>query len=182
MVKTYTADDVYAALNHVAPRDWRRFFTERVQEVRPRAPVGGVEASGWRLAWSEDKGPRTRAREHAESYEITDERFSLGFEARKDGSLVDVLADTPADHAGLAPGMKLVAVDGRRYSREVLEDALRLGKEQKQPVEILAENSEFFRTYRLDWTAGLRFPRLERDAAKPDLLGDILRPHAAAGK
>jgi len=177
-VRTYTADDVYAALNQVAPRDWKRFFTERVQEIRPRAPLGGVEASGWRLAWSEEKGPRTRAREHADSYGITDERFSLGFEARKDGSIVDVIGDSPADRAGLAPGMKLVAVNGRRYSREVLEDALRLGKERAQPVEILAENSEFFRTYTLDWKAGMRFPKLERDAAKPDLLEEILRPHA----
>jgi predicted metalloprotease with PDZ domain len=182
MLKTYSADDVYAALNQVAPRDWKTFFTERVQQVRPRAPLGGIEAGGWRLAWSEEKGPRTRAREEAESYGITDERFSLGFEARKDGSIVDVLGDTPADRAGLAPGMKLVAVNGRRYSREVLEDALRLGKERSQPVEILAENSEFFRTCRLDWTAGLRFPRLERDAAKPDLLTEILRPRAASGK
>jgi predicted metalloprotease with PDZ domain len=181
-VRTYTADDVYAALGQVAPHDWKGFFTERVQEIRPRAPLGGVEASGWRLAWGEEKGPRLKAQENADSYDLTDERFSLGIQVRKDGSIVDVLGGTPADRAGLAPGMRLVAVDGRRYSREVLEDALRLGKGRAQPVEILAENAEFFRTYKLDWTGGLRFPKLERNPGKPDMLEEILRPHAASGK
>jgi predicted metalloprotease with PDZ domain len=178
MLQPYVADDVYSALNRVAEHDWKQFFTERVQQIHPRAPLGGVEASGWRLGWSEEKGPRVRAREDADAYEITDELFSLGFDAHKDGALIDVLTDSPAARAGLAPGMKLVAVDGRRYSRKVLEDALRLGKGSGQPVALLAENGEFFRTFDLDWSAGLRFPKLERDSAKPDLLEEIMRPHA----
>jgi predicted metalloprotease with PDZ domain len=178
MLKPYVADDIYAALNGVAAHDWKQFFTERVQQIRPRAPLGGVEASGWRLAWSEEKGPHVKAREEADAYEITDEQYSLGFDAHKDGVIMDVLTDSPAARAGLAPGMKLIAVDGRRYSRKVLEDALRLGNGTGQPVALLAENGEFFRTFNLDWSAGLRFPKLERDAAKPDLLEEILRPHA----
>src|SRR5439155_773802 len=81
-----------------------------------------------------EKGPRVKAREEADGYEITDEQYSLGFDAHKDGALIDVLTDSPAARSGLAPGMKLVAVDGRRYSRKVLEDALRLGKGSGQPV------------------------------------------------
>jgi len=181
-VRTYAADDVYAALGQIAPHDWKGFFTERVQQIRPKAPLGGVEASGWRLGWSEEKGPRLKAQESAEAYNLTDERFSLGIEVGKDGSVVDVLGGTPADRAGLAPGMKLVAVNGRRYSRQVLQDALRLGKGGARPIEILAENAEFFKTYSLDWTAGPRYSRLERDPAKSDMLGEILKPHAAPGK
>ena len=177
-LQTYVADDVYSALNRVAEHDWKRFFAERVQQIHPRAPLGGVEAAGWRLAWSDEKGPRVKAREDADAYEITDELFSLGFDAHKDGAIIDVLTDSPAARAGLAPGMKLVAVDGRRYSRHVLEDALRLGKGSGQPIVLLAENGEFFKSYPLDWNGGLRFPKLERVTARPDLLEEIMRPHA----
>ena len=39
-------------------------------------------------------------------------------------------------------------------------------------IELLAENGEFYKTYRLDYHGGDRFPHLERIAGKPDLLSD----------
>jgi hypothetical protein len=72
--------------------------------------------------------------------------------------------------------MKLVAVNGRRFARKVLEDAIRASKGSKQPIELLAENAEFFRTYKVDYSGGLRYPALVRDPSKPDLLGAIIKP------
>jgi predicted metalloprotease with PDZ domain len=177
-LKTYTAEDVYATLNQVAAHDWKEFFSERVEQVRPRAPLGGIEAAGWRLAYGDVKGPRVKAKEEVD--DVTDARFSLGFDVSKSAGLIDVIAGTPAARAGLAPGMKIVAVDGRRFSRNVLEDALRLGKGGPDPIEILAENAEFFRSYKVAWNGGLRFPKLERDPAKADLLADIVRARSTA--
>jgi len=169
VVKTYTADDVYAALNQVARATGSAFSPSASRRSARARRSAAVEASGWRLAWSEDKGPRTKAREHAESYEITDERFSLGFEARKDGSLVDV-----PRHAGrprrFSPRHEALAVDGRRYSREVLET--RCGSEGARAAVETWRRTPSSRTYSsLD--GGTALPRLVA-TRRSRLLGDIL--------
>jgi len=79
--------------------------------------------------------------------------------------------------AGMAPGMKLVAVNGRHWSRDVLRDAVR-ATSGTAPLELLADNGEFYRTYRLSYHGGPRFPRLERVAGRQDLLSAILAPRA----
>ena len=38
------------------------------------------------------------------------------------------------------------------------------------------------KTYALDYHDGERFPHLERDSSKPDLLQQIVKPLGAAGK
>ena len=177
-VRPYTDADVYAALNQVAPYDWKGFFDERVQRVRARAPLGGIEAGGWRLTYGPDKTPLQKSHETVD--DITDVRFALGFTVNKDTSLKDVLGGSPAAKAGLAPGMKVIAVNGRRFSRQVLEDALTLGKDGKAPIEILAENSDFFRTYRIDYNGGPRSPKLEKVAGQDDVLTEIISPKAGA--
>ena len=69
--------------------------------------------------------------------------------------------------------MRLVAVNGRRYSEKVLRDAIREAKSGSEPIDLLVENVEMFKTCRVDYHAGERYPHLERDAAKPDLLSQI---------
>jgi len=43
-------------------------------------------------------------------------------------------------------------------------------------LELLVENGEFFRTLALAYREGERYPRLEREAATPDVLAAIVRP------
>ena len=53
-LKTYTFDDVVNALNQVAPYDWRGFWTERLTNHGPGAPLGGIEGSGWKVVYDEN--------------------------------------------------------------------------------------------------------------------------------
>ena len=53
-VKTYTFDDVVNTLNQVAPYDWRGFWTERLTNHGPGAPLTGIERSGWKLVYDDD--------------------------------------------------------------------------------------------------------------------------------
>ena len=80
--------------------------------------------------------------------------------------------------------MKLIGVNGRQWSPEVLRDAVRQAKGSSEPIELLVENANDYRAYRLDYHDGERYPHLEREASQPDLLGQIVRPRAAraAGK
>ena len=90
--------------------------------------------------------------------------------------LIWAATGSAAGEAGLAPGMKPNAVNGRRFSVERVREALRAGKNGTEPLELLAEDGDFIRAFRLDWHGGELHPVLVRDAAKPDLLSEILKP------
>jgi predicted metalloprotease with PDZ domain len=184
----YTFDDVVAALQEVAPYDWRTFFTERVNSHGPGAPLGGLENSGWKLVYSETPNESREAGEIA--MHLTDVQFSLGFLVRDTGGengdeVIDVIPGSPAALAGIAPGMKLLAVNGRRWSPDDLHAAIRQAKSGGEPIQLLIENEDFFQTYKVDYHGGERYPHLERISGKPDVLSEIAKmkaPPVAAAK
>jgi hypothetical protein len=72
--------------------------------------------------------------------------------------------------------MKVIAVNGRKFSPTILRDALREGKTGSAPLELLVENTEYFKTIKLDYHGGEKYPHLAREEGKPDLLSDIIKP------
>jgi hypothetical protein len=72
--------------------------------------------------------------------------------------------------------MKLVAVNGRKWSPPVLHAALKAAQGSGQPIELLVENAQFFKTYSVAYHDGEKNPHLERVSERPDILGDILKP------
>lgn len=76
--------------------------------------------------------------------------------------------------------MRLVAVNGRRWTPAILRAAVKSAKSTTAPIELLVENADYFKTCALDYHGGEKYPQLERDAAKPDLLSAILKPLAPA--
>jgi predicted metalloprotease with PDZ domain len=177
-LKPYTFEEVVATLDRLAPFDWAQFFTERLRSLEPRAPLGGIERSGWKLVYTET--PTATQAAYDRSRERLDLRFSLGIMADKDGVVGDVIPGSPADVAGLAPTMRLVAVDGRKFSHDVLLDALRLGKAKGTGLDLLVQHGDFFEVCAVDWSGGLRYPQLVRDPERPDLLTAIVSPAAPA--
>jgi predicted metalloprotease with PDZ domain len=182
-VVPYTFDDVVAGMNETASNDWRAFFTERLKSHGPGAPLGGLENSGWKLVFNETQNEFEHIDEVA-TQEIN-LQFSLGLSVHGPGGedsdhILDVIPGSPAANAGLAPGMRLVAVNGRKWSPETLRDAIKQAKNSKDPIELLAENGDFFQTYRIDYHGGERYPHLEPLSGKTDLLSEIARTKAAA--
>jgi len=173
MVKTYTFDDVVNALNQVVSYDWRGFWTERLTNHGPGAPLGGIEGSGWKVVYDESPSGMDRGSEGGGR--SIDVAYSIGIDLREDGTITDTIEGMPAAVAGIGPGMKLIAVNGRHYSAEVLRDALRAGKTSTAPLELLVENTDYFKTYALDYHGGERYPHLVRDGSKPDLLSEIYK-------
>jgi predicted metalloprotease with PDZ domain len=175
-VKWYDAEDVYRTLESVVSYTWKQFFEERVYGLRQEPPTDWLERGGWRLAWTDEKPILLKAREDVD--EVTDARHSLGFLLRKDDVVVDVYQGSPAAKAGMAPSMMVVAVNGRRFDRKIFEQALREAKTSRKPIEILAENGEFFHTFKIDWSGGEHYPRLEPLPGKPDTLSEVLKARA----
>jgi predicted metalloprotease with PDZ domain len=176
----YTLDDVVAAMNEVQPYDWRGFFHQRVDEINPHAPLGGIEGGGWRLIYNAEPNANIHARETIDQdMELS---FSLGIEihsgsgADENGRLSDVIPGMPAAQAGLAPGMQMISVNGHSFSATVLTDAIRASQNSNKPIVVTASNGSFVHTYEIPYHGGLLYPHLERTPAQPDLLGGTLLP------
>jgi predicted metalloprotease with PDZ domain len=175
-VKPYTFDEVVATLNQVAPNDWRKFLNDRLTYTGPNAPLGGIEGSGWKLVYNEQEPELIRLRESRG--EGVDVSFSLGLLIGKEGRIYDSIFNMPAFAAGVMPGMTLVAVNGRKFTPEVLHDAIKASRGVSQPIQLLIENSDYYRTVEVNYAEGEKYPHLERDSAKPDWLSEMIRAHA----
>ncbi|HUP61362.1 MAG TPA: M61 family peptidase [Thermoanaerobaculia bacterium] len=171
-VKPFTFDDIVTTLNAIAPHDWRAHLNERLGSISPRAPINGITNHGWKLVYNDT--PNASMEANAKRRKVDDYTFSLGIVLKDDGSIRDAIVGLPAANAGLGPGMKVIAVNGRRWTRERLDTALR----ERAPIEILAENGDAFRTYTIDYRGGLRYPHLVRDESKPDTLATVLKARA----
>jgi predicted metalloprotease with PDZ domain len=173
-IRPYQAEDIFHALNAVAPNDWKSFFRSRLNSTAPNAPLGGITESGWKLVYTNVQAERMRARHSV------DLSHSAGLLLTQDGTVSDVLEGTPAVSAGFLPGMHVVGVNDRRWSPEAMHQALAAARTTARPVELLVEEGDFLRSVRLDYKGGDRYPHLERDAGRPDLLDEILAARAAA--
>ncbi len=170
-VRPYELPEVIATLEAVQPYDWKGFFDARVYQLAPNAPLGGITQGGWRLAFADSLGPTQSANESHDKKVV--ETFSLGFELNEAGVISDLVPDSPAAAVGLAPDMKLIAVDGRRYSKDVLRDAIAASPRTGR-LELLCEAKEFFRTYLVPYRDGRRHPVLVRENGTRDVVGEVM--------
>ena len=178
-VKPYTFEDVAATMNEVQPYDWRAFFTERVEKVRPRAPLGGITRGGWKLTYADSASAYRKSLEKARKR--SDFRYSVGLYLNDEGEVLDALPRTPAAQAGISPGMKLIAVNGKQWTEDVLREAIRAAARSKAAIEILAKNGDFYATYKVGYSGGERYPKLVRVEGSVDLLSQDLTPLVPAG-
>jgi len=172
-VKPYRFDDVVAALDEVAPHDWRGFFRQRLESTGTHAPLGGIERGGWRLAYDGERSPALKDREAA--FKRIEMGYSLGLRLGTDGRIVDVIPGMPAAEAGLGPGMTVVAVDGRAFTPDVLRQAVSAAR----PLHLLVDNDGTIIGATLDHHGGELYPHLVRDQAEPDRLSDTIAPRTA---
>jgi predicted metalloprotease with PDZ domain len=172
-VKQYSAGDVFDALNEVARFDWKTFFEQRLRSKSADVPAGGIEGGGYRLVyteapnmftdpWSLDGGVNALA--------------SLGLHVTAEGTVDNAWPGRPAYTAGVSNGMRIVAVNGRRFSSDELKRALAASRTATTPLELIVENGSYFKTVTLDYHGGLRYPHLERIAGKEDVLTGIAAP------
>jgi predicted metalloprotease with PDZ domain len=181
-VVPYTFEDVVNTMNEVAPYEWRTFFTERLKSHGPGAPLGGLENSGWKLVFTDVMNEAEHITEATE--QEVNVQFSLGFYVHAAGGedgerILDVIPGSPAAKAGIVPGMRLVAVNARKWSPDLLREAIRQARNSRDPIELLAQNGDFFKTYRVEYHGGERYPHLEPISGKPDVLAEIARMKAA---
>ena len=173
-VKTYTFDDLVKMLNALAPYDWAGFFHTRLTSTAAEAPVGGIENAGWKVTFN-DKPVKLEGR-RGEPGDV----YSIGLHVGSDGVVTDAIVGSPAFEDGISSQMKIVGVNGRVYTQELLSDAIKSAKGTSQPITLLVVVDGYYRTCTITYHDGPRYPHLERNAERPDYLDDLIKPQAAS--
>jgi predicted metalloprotease with PDZ domain len=173
---TYTLTDIARALDGVAPFEWEKFLTQRLHSHGPGAPLDGLARAGWKLVYSEV--PTDYIRQLEDQRKAIDFTFSLGLNvsSRDYGQITEVLWGGPAFDAGLTAGTLILAVNGREYRPERLREALLIAHSAHTPIELIVKNLDRYRTVRIPYYDGSKYPRLERVEKSPDRLSEITKP------
>ena len=178
LVRPYTRAELVKVLHDVAPIDWDGFLKARVDGINPHAPLDGITRGGWTLTYSDEPNPFIASGE--KENEADDLGFSLGFwvksDAKSAGTVDDVVYGSPAFAAGLAPQMRVIAIDGHKWNIETARDVIVKAEKTREPIELIVESADLVRTLRIDYHGGLRHPHLVRNESVPDLLTKILTP------
>ncbi|MGA3028380.1 MAG: M61 family peptidase [Bryobacteraceae bacterium] len=173
-LKPYNFDDLVAALNAVQPYDWAGFFQTRLRSTEPHAPLGGINGGGWKLVYSSTRQDMWNAMEQWRK--LIDLSFSIGLKVKEDGTITDVAWNGPSARAGIAPGAKLIAVNSRQFTPTILREAVQETAASSTSLDLLVKAGEYYKTYRVDYRGGERYPHLERDETVPDLVSLISAP------
>jgi predicted metalloprotease with PDZ domain len=171
---TYVFEDVVQALNTVQPYDWARFLRTRLDGHGAGAPLDGIARGGYKLVYTET--PSDYFKDSEMRRKITDLSFSLGMTIAAQGRLSDVVWEGPAYKSGLTVGTQIIAVNGTTFDPGRLKSAIRDATKTSAAVELLVKNGDRYRTVRIDYHDGLRYPHLERDESTPARLDQILTP------
>ena len=172
-VKPYVFQDVVAALDKIAPHDWATFLRSRLDANK--APLDGLAASGWKLVYTDT--PSDYHKGMLSTRKAADYTASLGMVVSKgDSEVGSVRWDGPAFNAGIAPGSTVLAVNGYAFDTGLLDDAIKAGKADGSPIQLVVKHGEVVKTVTLDYRDGLKFPHLQRIDGSKDRLSGILTP------
>jgi len=171
---TYTFDDVVATLNRVQPYDWRGYLQRRVYDVAASPPLEGINQGGYKLVFTPEATKWIKSAE--KSGKNNDLTYSGGFVVGSDGKISSVLWDSAAFNAGLTVGSQITAVNGRDFDGDALKDAIKAAGANGPLPELLIHDGDVYRTVKLDWRGGLRYPRLQKVGNGQGTLDALLAP------
>jgi predicted metalloprotease with PDZ domain len=186
LIVTYDRKELIDDLNQVVAYDWAKFLHDRIDLINVRADVAGIEQGGYRLVYHE----KPNKSENTLSAALGGGRrgsgldcwYSLGMSIGGDGSIRDVRWNSPSDKARLAPGYKVLAVNGNIFSAEALKAAIKTAKGATDPIHLIVQADTFVSNFDIDYHDGERYPTLERIEGTPAYLDDITAPRTTPEK
>ena len=122
-LKTYNFDDVVADPQCACSRTiGPASSTSACTPLKATLPLGGVEGSGWKLVYDSTRSDFWKSYE--DDGKMADLSYSIGLKVKDDGTVDDVAYGGPAQKAGIAPAVKVIAVNRRQFSLTVLREAV----------------------------------------------------------
>lgn len=94
------------------------------------------------------------------------------------GTITDVRWGSPADKSNIAPGAKIIAVNGNIYSPDALRAAIQdaHSNAKTEPIHLILQSDTFVTLADIDYHDGERYPALQRIEGTPAYLDDITTP------
>ena len=169
LVKPYDLAELVTTLDAIAPGDWTQFLSARLDEVGTTLPTDVLERAGWRLAFDRVANSFARAEE---SGGAVNAGYSAGLSIGGDGEIQDVRHGSAAYAANLGPGMRILAVNGVKYSGDAFRQAL----DARGPIALVVANGDTVRQATIGYRDGPQYPMLVRRAGTLDLLAAIAAP------
>ena len=179
-IKAYSRGDVIKALHDVSALDWDGFLRQRVDTIDPRAPLEGIRRSGWTLEYDDKPNAFLAAREKVDDADNLS--LSLGLWVKSDGTVVDVVNGSPAFASGIAPTMRLLAIDGHKWNIAAAREAIVRAEMSANPLELVVESADLVRVLKVEHHSGLRNPHLVRNPDTLDLLSQIIAPTSTGAR
>lgn len=136
-----------------------------INDVYYESELVWLEAAGWKLTSGE--------KPEIPSLGMLDYRLTFGAYFTSAGQIAGVIPGSLAERAGMEDGMKALGVNGSLFTMAVLQEAVRATKGSRAPLDLLVAHENKYRTLRIEGLNGERFPVLQRDPARPDLLSAI---------
>jgi predicted metalloprotease with PDZ domain len=178
LIVTYNFDELVTDLNQVVKYDWATFLHDRVDKVNARADLAGIEQGGYKLVYKDEpnKSEKMLAGVFARRGGGVDCWYSIGLRLGADGSIGDVRWNGPADKARLAPGQKIMAINGQVFSPDVLRETIKAAKGTSEPIKLIVQSDTYVSNAEIDYHLGERYPVLERVDGTPAYLDEITKP------
>ena len=186
LIVTYNRDELVRDLNDVVKYDWASFIHDRIDLINPHADFDGITRGGYKIVYQDHP---------TESFEALMKAYgrrggtgpnvwySLGLQLGADGTIHDVRWGSLADKAKLAPGQKIIAVNGIVYKTsnedrhsDTLVSAIEAAKTSKEPIHFLVQSEEYITPVNIDYHEGMRYPAMVRVDGTKDYLDEITAP------
>ncbi len=180
-VLPYDLPEIVATLHELADFDWQSFLAKRVSQPLDALPLEVLARCGYRMEYSQRAPAEPMSRQNRGGAGAVSAQDSIGLTFSGDGTVTDIVPGMAGDNDGFGPGMKVIGVNGKTFSRQRLLDALAASVTSGK-IEFLLVEGEDFRTIVLHYSGGLRYLELVRDTSKPDMLAEILKPRAKEAK
>jgi predicted metalloprotease with PDZ domain len=180
LIVTYNRAELISDLNDVVKYDWTSFLHDRIDNVNPHADLDGITRGGYKLVYqdhpSDALGSLLKSGGRRGGGGAPFVWYSLGLQITADGAIRDVRWGSPADKAKLAPGQKLIAVNGKVFSTEGLNAAIIAAKTGTEPIHFLMQSEEYITPVSVDYHDGMRYPAMVRVNGTKDYLDEISTP------
>jgi predicted metalloprotease with PDZ domain len=180
LIVPYNRKELIDDLNQVAKYDWEGFLHDRVDLINEHADMDGITRGGYKVMYQDHPNVTERTAAAAggggRGFGGPNVWYSLGLRVGNDGTIIDVRWGSAADKAKLAPGQKLIAVNGRVFGADELHDAIVAAKGSNEPIHFVMQTETYIKPVDLDYHDGERFPAMVRVDSAKDYLDEIITP------
>lgn len=178
LILGYEFQELVADLNKVVPYDWDGFLRKRIMDINPRADLDGIEHGGYKLVYLDhpSKSEVTLGAANSRRGGGLNVWYSLGMRVTGEGTIGDIRWNGPSDQAKLAPGEKILAINGTVFSADALKAAIVKAKTDSAPIHLTVQLEDDVMPVDINYHDGERYPAMVRVDGTPAYLDDITKP------